>query len=50
MIGGVLLAAGAGSRFRAAGGDIKLLAPVAVMRFERPGTKSITGLPSGVKS
>ena len=24
--------------------------PVAVMRFERPGTKSITGLPSGVKS
>ena len=26
MIGGVLLAAGAGSRFRAAGGDIKLLA------------------------
>jgi CTP:molybdopterin cytidylyltransferase MocA len=27
MIGGVLLAAGAGSRFRAAGGDIKLLAP-----------------------
>jgi CTP:molybdopterin cytidylyltransferase MocA len=29
MIGGVLLAAGAGSRFRAAGGDIKLLATVA---------------------
>jgi CTP:molybdopterin cytidylyltransferase MocA len=29
MIGGVLLAAGAGSRFRAAGGGIKLLAPVA---------------------
>ena len=28
MIGGVLLAAGAGSRFRAAGGDIKVLAPV----------------------
>ena len=28
MIGGVLLAAGAGTRFRAAGGDIKLLAPV----------------------
>ena len=28
MIGGVLLAAGAGSRFRAAGGGIKLLAPV----------------------
>jgi nicotine blue oxidoreductase len=29
MIGGVLLAAGAGSRFRAAGGDIKVLAHVA---------------------
>ena len=29
MIGGVLLAAGAGSRFRAAGGGIKVLAPVA---------------------
>jgi CTP:molybdopterin cytidylyltransferase MocA len=29
MIGGVLLAAGAGSRFRAAGGGVKLLAPVA---------------------
>jgi CTP:molybdopterin cytidylyltransferase MocA len=29
MIGGVLLAAGAGSRFRAAGGDVKLLTPVA---------------------
>ena len=28
MIGGVLLAAGAGSRFRAAGGGVKLLAPV----------------------
>ncbi len=28
MIGGVLLAAGAGTRFRAAGGDIKLLARV----------------------
>ena len=28
MIGGVLLAAGEGSRFRAAGGGIKLLAPV----------------------
>jgi len=28
MIGGVLLAAGAGSRFRAAGGDIKVLAEV----------------------
>jgi nicotine blue oxidoreductase len=28
MIGGVLLAAGAGTRFRAAGGDIKLLAQV----------------------
>jgi CTP:molybdopterin cytidylyltransferase MocA len=28
MIGGVLLAAGAGTRFRAGGGDIKLLAPV----------------------
>ena len=29
MIGGVLLAAGAGTRFRAAGGGVKLLAPVA---------------------
>jgi nicotine blue oxidoreductase len=29
MIGGVLLAAGAGSRFRAAGGGVKVLAPVA---------------------
>ena len=28
MIGGVLLAAGAGTRFRAAGGGVKLLAPV----------------------
>ena len=28
MIGGVLLAAGAGSRFRAAGGGVKLLAPL----------------------
>jgi CTP:molybdopterin cytidylyltransferase MocA len=28
MIGGVLLAAGAGSRFRAAGGGVKVLAPV----------------------
>jgi CTP:molybdopterin cytidylyltransferase MocA len=29
MIGGVLLAAGAGSRFQAAGGGVKVLAPVA---------------------
>lgn len=47
MIGGVLLAAGAGSRFSAAGGGIKLLAPVAGRPLVEWALAALAGAPLG---